>query len=167
MRKINITLVIFIFLSLIWLSFFSLQLFQYLKISGKLAFISNNLKDIDNLNYYKRNVENLELEFESISTQSFSSKSTSEFIAKLPKIGEFSGIDRMKIENAEVKKENGLEVTELKINTASMFPSVADFIDILERSKLPIRISALSMNYENGRLDTVMTIKIYKKMIGD
>jgi hypothetical protein len=159
--------ILFLSLSLLWLISFFFQLAHFSKINHELSTLSKSFKNIENLNFYKKSVENLQREFESASIQSFSTKSSSEFIAKLPKIGEFSGIKQMKVENAEVKKENGLEVTELKITTVSRFPDVANFIDILERSKLPIQISALSMDFRGGQLNTVMTIKIYKKVIED
>ena len=60
--------------------------------------IMENRKDVDNLPFYERSIKNLLFEFENIQKQSFSTKSTSEFIAKLPKIAEFSGIGEIKIE---------------------------------------------------------------------
>jgi hypothetical protein len=128
---------------------------------------SGNLQDVENLKFVERNVQALEMRYESTSRQFFSTKSTSEFVAKLPKLAELSGITGMNMENTGVKKQGDMEITELKITTTSMFPNVANFIDILERSKLPIQIANLNMVFSGNNLNTEMSIRIYKKSFED
>ncbi len=165
--KRNVLAFIFIVMSIIWLSFFIVYFIGYINNSNVTSSIRESEKNLENLNFYKKNSEALEMEYESISLQTFSSKSTSEFIAQLPKLGEFSGIGEMQIENTDVKKEKDYEITELKITVNSSFPNIANFIDILERSKLPIRVASLRMAFDKKKLYTEMSIKIYKKVIED
>jgi hypothetical protein len=123
------------------------------------------MKELDNFNYIKRNYETILAEYEAAGKQSFTSKTTAEFIANLPSIGELSGIKRILIENMGVKKQDKKEITELKITASSSFPNTANFIDTLERSKLPIQISSLSMTFQNNQLNSIMVILIYKKVV--
>lgn len=158
---------IFIIVSVGWLAFFTYNFVIYNRINQELNRIEDNLKDVENIRFYERTVRSLELEFENASRQSFTSKSTSEFIATLPKIGELTGLDRIKIESQGVTTENDLEITVLKVSTSSLFPQIANFIDFMERSKLPIQISSLSMKFTRSKLETLMVLRIYKKNIED
>ncbi len=159
--------IIFIALSLAWIAFFGYNFYHYNIINKELSRISDNLKDVDNIRFYERTVRSLELEFENVSRQSFTSKSTSEFIATLPKLGDLSGLDHIKIESQGVSTENDLEITVLKVTASSLFPQIANFIDFLERSKLPIQISSLEMKFVKNQLQTQMMLRIYKKNIED
>lgn len=163
-RRIDIT-IIFIFISLAWAMFFTFNFIRYKKINKEIAHYTENQGQIENIKFLERNVRSLEAKFQNISKQFFSTKSTSEFVAKLPKIAEMSGIKTLKIENLGVKIENDLEITELRITTSSMFSDVANFIDILERSKLPIQIASMKMFFKKNQLNTAMVICIYKKII--
>ncbi len=166
MKKFNLYW-IFIIVSVAWLSFFTYNFLIYNRVIRELTRIETNLKDVENIKFYERTVRSLELEFENASRQSFTSKSTSEFIATLPKIGELSGLDRIKIESQGISVENNLEITVLKISTTSLFPQIANFIDFMERSKLPIQISSLNMKFVRNKLETEISLRVYKKNIED
>jgi hypothetical protein len=159
--------ILFCVLSLFWLGFYGWNFYVFNRTNQELSRIAEIKKEVDNLPFYDRYIKNLMLEYENIQKQSFSGKSTSEFIAKLPKIAEFSGITGLVIENAGVKSENDLEVTELHITCHSQFPDVANFIDVLERSKMPIHVQSLVMKNGEGNLTTAMVLKVYKKTVGD
>jgi hypothetical protein len=163
-KKFNIP-IIFIVLSLLWLAYFGFRFFQFQNINKELTRINENAQYIDNQLFYERTVRNLEIEYDNVSRQTFTTTSTSEFIAKLPKIAEMSGIRSMEIENSGVTVENGLEITSLNIKTVSLFPDVANFIDILERARLPILIASLDMIAQDGSVVTTMSMRIYKKII--
>ncbi len=156
---------IFIIISFIWLAFFGYRFYQFRKINKEISRIDENSQYVENEMFYERTVRSLEIEYENVSRQTFTTKSTSEFIAKLPKIAEMSGIHSMEIENAGISVENGLEITSLNIKTVSQFPDVANFIDILERSRLPIQIASLEMIAQDGNIVTSMSMRIYKKII--
>lgn len=164
MKKIKLVTII-VAASLVWLVIFGMFVGLYMSMQTDLSSIEKNAKELDNLNYVRRNYDNLLWEYDSIGSQSFSSKSTAEFISKLPTLGELTGVKRMVIENTGVKKQDKFEITELKINASSSFPNMANFIDILERSKLPIQISSLTMSFQNSQLNTVLVVMIYKKLI--
>ena len=164
MNKVSFS-IIFIILSLIWLIYFSINAYSFLVNNKEIMEINEDLKEIDNLPFYERSVKNLISEFSNVSKQSFTTKSSTEFIAKIPTLAEICGIQSMKVENAGVRQENNLEITELSISTVSSFPDIANFIDLLERSQLPIQISSINMKFEDNKLYCVMTIKIYKKII--
>lgn len=163
-KKFNFS-IIFIGISALWLAFFAFRFIQFQNINKEITRINENAQYIDNHLFYERTVRSLEIEYENVSRQTFTTKSTSEFIAKLPKIAEMSGIRSMEIENSGVSVENGLEITSLNIKTVSQFPDVANFIDILERSRLPIQIASLEMVAQDGSIVTSMSMRIYKKII--
>lgn len=156
---------LFVLFSSLWVIISGLLFSGLMMMNGLINDVENSKKDLDNLNYYIRSVDSLQAEYDSISSQSFTSKSTAEFLAKLPKISEFSGIKKITIENTGIKKDSKLEVTELKISVLARFQNLASFIDILERSKLPIQISSLSIGARDDQLSAVLIIQVYKKVL--
>lgn len=166
MKKIDFS-VIFIAVSVIWLGIFAYLFSQFITINDEIIYIKESAKKVENITFYERNVSSLEEEYESVSVQSFTTKSASEFIAKLPKLGELSGITEMEIENTGISIEESLEINSLEIITRSQFPDVANYIDILERSKLPIQIATLKMAINGDIVDSSMSVRVYKKIIED
>lgn len=158
---------IFMIVSGVWVIIFAIFFFRFWNTSAEIAKIELAAEKIDNLLFYEKNIAALEIEYESVSRQSYTTKSASEFIAKLPTLAENAGIDEMTIEQSGFSAENGMEIHRLSMTAGGDFSDIADFIDILERSKLPIQIEELSMENDGGDVTAAMEMKIYKKTLED
>jgi hypothetical protein len=155
---------ILIGISLVWVILFGLIFSQYLSANSAIQDIEKYQDEVGKLDLYKRNAEVLEMQFMSMGDTALTSKSLAEFFTKLPKISEMTGIKKITIENSGTKKEDQREITEIKVTANSSFASIANFIDILERSRLPIQIVNLQMNYQNNSLSSTMIIRLSKKV---
>lgn len=153
--------------SVAWLVFFGFNFIYFLNSNREISRINTMMKEVDNLVFYERVLKTLRQEYEGTEKESFSAKSTSEFIAKIPKIGELSGISEMKVDNAGIRREGDIEITELKISAESSFPNIANFIDVFERSRLAVQIYNISIKYESTRLQTQVVLRIYKRLGGE
>lgn len=163
--KKNLSKSIFIILSILWLIVFSFLFMKYRLYESEIKRFKEDSRKIEDLVFLKKTVNSLNNEFQTIRMASFTSKSTSEFIAKLPRLAEISGIPKFQMENMKVFKENNQEVTELKILVYSHFPDIANFIQLLERSKLPVKVSSIQISYQKKALKTILMIRIYKRVL--
>lgn len=154
---------VFIVISAVWLLAFSYFFFNYYNMGKEISEIQGNLQEINNLNYYERRIRDLEADYDQISRQSF--KSSSEFIAVLPKIGELSGIEETQIENKGSSQDNNMEITTLEVFVKAKFPSIGNLINNLEGYKIPIQVSDLEIEYVSNAVYGKMTVKIFKKII--
>jgi hypothetical protein len=150
--------------SFVWIIFAGFIFSQYMLANKEIQEVNKYKDEIGKLDLYKRNADVLEMQFMSMGDTSLSSKSLADFITKLPKVSEMTGIKKITIENSGTKKEDQREITEIKVSANSSFASIANFIDILERSRLPIQIVNLQMSYQGGSLSTTMIIRLSKKV---
>ncbi|OHD53374.1 MAG: hypothetical protein A2Y33_05535 [Spirochaetes bacterium GWF1_51_8] len=164
MKKINIPLIIIVF-SALWIAFFLYSFINYQTINVELNELQQIINDVENKKYYEKSLQSLQIEYDSLGQTAFAKKSSSEFIASLPKIAELSGILKLNVENKGNRVEEQYEVTELLLTTVSGFPEVANFVDALEMSGFPIQISKAQMEYANNNLNSVLEVKLYKKVI--
>ncbi|OHD62544.1 MAG: hypothetical protein A2014_00270 [Spirochaetes bacterium GWF1_49_6] len=164
MKRINIPFIIII-TSALWLVFFTYNFINYQTINAELIELQQIISDVENKNYYEKSLQNLQIEYDSLGQTGFVKKSSSEFIATLPKIAEMTGIQKLNINNKGIKNELQYEVTELALILTSSFPNIANFIDALEMSGFPIQISKTEMEYVNNNLTTTLEVRVFKKII--
>ncbi len=163
--KKNISKFLFLFLSVLWLAIYVFFFAKYRFYQSEISKFKADSGKIEDLIFLKKTVNSLNNEFQTVRMSSFTSKSTAEFIAKLPRLAEISGIRNFQMENMKIFNENNQEITELKILSASRFPDIANFIELLERSKLPVKVSSIQMSYHKKELKTILVIRIYKQIL--
>ncbi|MFN3660966.1 MAG: hypothetical protein ACK4TN_07020, partial [Brevinematales bacterium] len=73
---------------------------------------------------------------------------------------EFSGIERFAMQTRGTRQEGKQEIMTVEMTMEGRFASIASFVDILERSRLPIQIETLIME-RALRVSANMTIRIY------
>jgi hypothetical protein len=164
MKRINIPFII-ILLSSVWLVFFIYNFINYQTVNTELMELQVIINDVENKNYYEKSLQSLQIEYDSLGQSGYVKKSSSEFIATLPKIAEMTGIQKLNINNKGVRVEQEYEVTELALTAVSSFPNIANFIDALEMSGFPIQISKTEMDYANNNLNTTLEVRVFKKII--
>ena len=74
---------------------------------------------------------------------------------------------RKRPENLGMHKEAKLEITDLRLTIQALFYQTADFMDLLERSRLPVQIAGFTAVSKDGKLDSELTLRIYKKVLED
>jgi len=162
MTRNNILPKLFVIISVLWIFAFLYLYIRSINMQKQIDFIEENYSELESLPYYKRSIEKLQRELTDIEWESFSGRPLSEFVVLLPKMAEKSKIETLKIENTETRIENEREVTELQISAVSSFSKIASFIDLLERSRLPIQINSLGLEENNGKIKTSMSLRIFK-----
>jgi len=107
MKRINIPFII-ILLSSVWLVFFIYNFINYQTVNTELMELQVIINDVENKNYYEKSLQSLQIEYDSLGQSGYVKKSSSEFIATLPKIAEMTGIQKLNINNKGVRVEQEL-----------------------------------------------------------
>jgi len=126
-----------------------------------LSAIREQQKNTGNLVFLKRTVSALKTEYENLIREGFDPKTSADFIANLPVLAEFSGIHRFAMQTKGSRTEGKQEIMTVEITMDGTFSALASFIDILERSRLPIQIESLSMERTPRWVSATMVIRIY------
>lgn len=126
-----------------------------------LAMIREQQKNTGDIVFLKRTVSALKTEYESLIREGFDPKTSADFIANLPVLAEFSGIERFTMQTKGTRQEGKQEIMTVEMTMDGKFASIASFVDILERSRLPIQIETLMMERSARTVSATMTIRIY------
>ncbi|MCX7883270.1 MAG: hypothetical protein N2314_08625 [Brevinematales bacterium] len=135
--------------------------FSFFRESQYLATIRQQQKNTGDIVFLKRTVSALKTEYENLIREGFDPKTSADFIANLPVLAEFSGIARFAMQSKGTRTEGKQEIMTVEMSLDGKFSSIASFIDILERSRLPIQIESLVMERSPRMVSATMTIRIY------
>jgi len=139
----------------VWLFFVFAKEVSYLQV------IASQKKNTGDLVFLKRTVSALRTEYENLSRETFDAKTSADFVAQLPVLAEFSGVSQFSLQSKGSRTEGKHEVMTVELSLGGRFSSIASFIDILERARLPIQIETLVMESSPRFVVTTMTIRIY------
>ncbi|MFN4215873.1 MAG: GspMb/PilO family protein [Brevinematales bacterium] len=132
----------------------------FFKESRYLAMVWEQQRNVGDIVFLKRTVSSLKTEYENLIREGFDSRTSADFIANLPVLAEFSGIERFTMQTRGTGQEGKQEIMTVEMTMEGRFASIASFVDILERSRLPIQIETLIME-RALRVSANMTIRIY------
>lgn len=156
-------IVIFTSISLLFALYFVYSLIDTGKNENVLLEMEHRLSESKNIAYRRKMIETTEKEWELKRSRYSFIRSSSAFVADLPKISAAFGIRKFTMENAETVSSRDFNMTEMAVYFLGNFQQVAGWIESLELSGLPIQVGDLTLRYENGLLKVRVVIRYLEK----